>query len=409
MKHIVILGGGFAGVTCAKALVKKLKSTDVRITIIDKELLHWFHADFYEVATSPEEVTETQGLRDSVAVPIKTIFKSDSEVTCIKDTVVSIDPQKRTVQLALKGDIQYDYLVSALGSQACYYSIPGAKDFTLPLKSVTDALRIRNAIEFLVQRHRQDTTKRSLKIVVIGGGFSGVELAAELVGFVDLISWKHGYPREKIDVSIMEGATRVLSGLPEKVSKDTSTRLRDLGVILELNSHITEVADGFISLADGQRLSFDCAIWTAGVEGVEIPFTEFLQTDRCHRVLVNNAFQVEKFGNIFFIGDSAATAEKSDPPTASFAIAQAGFVARALIQVMHNQKPLPYKSHEAAYVIPLGGKFAIYVGKNFYTVGFFAYVIKLWRTFRYYTGLIGFSRAFSLMLKKQSLYEKNDA
>lgn len=408
MKHILVLGGGFAGVHAARTLVRAFgDGKNVQVTIVDAEGIHWFHADFYEIASSPQELTQIADLRTSIALPLKDIFASTA-VHVIKDNVESIDLQKQTVQLAHKGLLFYDYIVYALGSKPCYYGIEGADKYTTPLKSFQDSLRVRNDVEFLIQRHRQDVTKRELKIVVIGGGFSGVELAAELVGFVRFAAWKYGYPEEKISVAIMEAATRVLGAMPEQASHDASQRLHELGVRLEFNSCIAKVDPDFIELKDGAKLPYDYAIWTAGIEAQTAPLPAALPKDRCGRIVVDETLRLGKYHNAFFVGDTAAIGKYPDPPTALYAIQQGTYVARAILALMRNAIPEKYQPKDISFIVPLGGTHALFAGRNFYTIGYIGYVLKIWRVFRYYVSLMGFMRACRIMLVRQRVFSRND-
>lgn len=406
MKHIVILGGGFGGLSCAINLVKQFKPSEVRITLVDKEAYHSFHADLYEVATAPDEVTSVSQLQKSLMLSLSEVLGRHG-IAFVKGTVTSIDPEKREIRVGGRV-LAYDYTVCAFGSVTSYYNIPGAPEHTLPLKSFTDALRIRNAVEFLIQRHRQDTSKYVLRIGVVGGGFTGVELAAELSGLLNFLSWKYSYPRDKIEVLILEAGNRLLGGLPEQVVHVANRRLTDLGVHIQLNAHIVKVAERLVYLASGAVEECDLLLWTAGVEAVTLPFTTKLPTDRCHRIVVNEFLQTPQYHNIFFIGDNMCQDSSPDPTTASFAIHQARYVATALPFVVQNRRPRPYASKHLPFIIALGGRFAILASDKVYIKGRLAYLAKLYANFRYFKSLIGTTRALRWVFGKSRVYAKND-
>lgn len=406
MKQILILGGGFAGVTAAKKLSRIFATQgDIAITLVDKHAYHEYHADLYELATSPEELTNTQALAASVAIPFADIFR-ETKVKHLRAEVTGVDFNTKQVFLSHRS-LPYDYVLFTLGSQVNFYNIPGAKEFALPLKNIQDALRIRNSLEFTIQRHRQDVTKYNIRIVVVGGGFSGVELAAELVGYVDFLCWQNGYPREKVEIEIMEGANRLLCGLPDLAAGRAARRLKNLGVHVALNNHIIEVTNTLLYLANGERVEYDCLLWTAGIAGVHLQTTLELPLDRGGRIQVNEYLQVPAYHNAFFIGDSAITMY-ADPPTAQYAMHQASYVAYALPYFMKNRKPRGYMSKSFPYIIPLGGTWALFVGKHFTIQGWLAHVAKVWVTLQYYTKLVGLRRAVGIVRSKLIWYGRND-
>lgn len=406
MKHIVIIGGGFAGITCAVELSKAFgNGRDAHITVVDRERYLWFRGDFYEVASSPEEVTDIPGLKNSVTLPLEEILKPRG-IHYVHDEVVEVDAQRQRIMLKNTHALEYDYLVSALGSETCFADVLGVKEYALPLKSFTDALRIRNAIEFAIQQRRQDTTKRHLAIVIVGGGISGVELAAALAPMADFLSWKYTYPREKIDICIMEKERALLPALPVRISKDILARLHALGVRVETGIKITEISRDLISSADGQKRAYACVVWTAGVQSVKVPFVQALPKDGSGRILVNDALQVPKYHNIFFIGDQAHIEGVPSRSSAAVAIDQGKFAARQLLKVMLNRKPASYRRRNGAYIIGLGHRFAVYASDRLYTVGYVGYLLGLWRAFMYCKNLVGFVRAYSLVYRRYRLYNR---
>lgn len=410
MKQIVVVGGGFGGIACALSLARKLSAhSDAQITLVDRHPHHVGHTYLYEVASSPEELASIEQLRQSVAIPIKDIL-ADTKIKFHQGELKQVDPDQRELILD-QGKLNYDYLVLALGSTSNFYGIPGAEQYAIPLKSVRDSLAIRNRIGFLLDAHRQDLTKQSIRIVVAGGGFAGVEMAAELKGLLDFLSWKENYPRYKLEVMIVEGSNQLMPGLGEQVGRDVYARLKNFGFEIMLNSMISNVGEHFLEFKNGEKLAYDCLIWTAGVKANQVPFTKDMAVDRGNRLMVNSMFQIETYPNVFVIGDETCylgTDGRPLPGTARQAIDQGKYVGYALAQILHNKKPPAYVCKDYGYIVPLGGKWAILKSQRFYMKGYLAYVIRQLSWFHYFWAILGFTKAFRLAILENRLYGRND-
>ena len=192
MKKIIILGGGFAGLGLA---IKLAKTNFFDITLIDKNNYHLFTPNLYEVATAGEELNNMAELKESIALPIGKILNK-CKVRFIQAEVKVINSAKQFVETGGKV-LPYDYLVLAQGSKAEYFNIAGAEQFAIPLKTLSHAFRIKNQIEFAIESHKFDAQKPYVRIVVAGGGYTGVELVGGLSSMLDFLAWKYQYPREK--------------------------------------------------------------------------------------------------------------------------------------------------------------------------------------------------------------------
>jgi len=412
MKHIVIAGGGFAGVNCALKLDKTLpKNADVEITLVDRNPYHLAQAYLYEVATSPEEITTMAQLKQSIVVPIEDIF-AGTRVKFHKAEITQVDADKHEVSLQ-QGKLNYDYLVLALGSTSNFYGIPGADKYSIPLKTLRDSFAIRNRIGFLLDTHRMDTTKQTIRMVVAGGGFAGVEIAAELKGLLDFMAWKENYPRLKLEIVVVEGTNQLMPGMDPFVGKDVYDRLKSLGVVVMLNSMISNVDEHFIEFKNGEKMSYDCLMWTAGVKGVDVPFADMSKVsfDRGNRLMTNEMFQAQAYPNIFVAGDETCYMDKNGKPlpgTARQAIDQGKYIGYALAQVIENKKPAAYKCKTYGYIVPVGAKWAIFRTPRFYLRGFIAYAGRQLAWFHYYWTILGLRKALQIALLENRLYGRND-
>jgi NADH dehydrogenase len=407
MKQIVICGAGFGGLNCALELNRLMP--EASITLIDQSPYHILHAFLYEVAASDEEVTAMADMARSVAVPIKEVL-AGTKIVFRQGTIKSVDGAAKAVQLD-HGQINFDYLVLALGSGANFYGIPGAAEHSLTLKSLRDALSIRNRVEFLVETARLSATRTKLRFVVAGGGFAGVELAAELKGLLDFLSWKNNYPREFLELLIVEGAPQLMPGLAEKVARDTARRLDELGVKVQTKSLITNVTDSLLEFNTGEKLHYDALFWTAGVKANSVPVTPELVLDRGGRIQTTPYFQAQKQNSIFVVGDQTCfigTDGRPLPGTALQAIDQGKYVAGAITSFSKNKTPDPYQCKDFGYAVPLGGNWGIAITPHVYWKGYLiGFILKI-QWFRYLRRLIGLRQAFKLIWLQKKLYSKND-
>jgi NADH dehydrogenase len=410
MKQIVIAGAGFGGVSTALALNKNLRnSRDVQITLVDRKPYHTAHSYLYEVASSPEELTSLSELKQSVAIPLEDIF-AGTRVRIEYGTITKVSALQQRLELD-RGALSYDYLALALGSSPNFYGIPGAEQFSLPMKTVRDALMIRNRLQFVIEAHRWDTGKKLIRIVVAGGGFAGVETAAELKGLLDFLAWKEQYPRQQLEIMVVEGAHQLMPGMASRMATDVHNRLKDLGIIIRTNSLVTKVDEHFLEFNNGEKLEYDTLIWTAGVKANQVLFSEPIDLDRGNRAVTNERLQLAGHPNIFVIGDASCFLDKQGKPlpgTARQAIDQGKYVGAALAALVENRQPRPYSCKQFGYIVPLGGKWAIMAGRRLYMKGFWPYVFRQLGWLRYFWSVLGLRRAYELSILENRLYGRND-
>ena len=417
MKKIVILGAGYGGILTALGLSKKY-ANDFTITLIDRHDYQLFASNLYEVATADEELVSQRQLKKSIAIPLSEIL-SGHKVTFVQAEIGEINREQKTVAA---GDrkISYDYLIVAMGSISDYFGVAGAKDFSLPLKTLTDGLRIRNAIEFAIQTHRMDISKPNVRVVIAGGGYTGVEFAAELAKEMKFVAFKNQYPPEKIEIDIVEAMPQIIAGFSQRLSQDALNRLKKLGVRVQLSSPIAGVDQHFLSLSTGEKLEYDVLVWAAGVRAVTLPFTQPLELDKKGRI-VTNGFLQASLGNllssakpedsIFALGDCACVINadtRPAPPTAQDAVEQAKYLVYTLPLIAKNQKPLPYKGKKHGFIVALGGQWAIMDYGGFYFRGWVAYVVDQFAHINYYRKVVGWVRAFKYIAFQVDIYRRND-
>jgi NADH:ubiquinone reductase (H+-translocating) len=406
---IVIVGGGFGGLTCALKLREKLSPEDFSITLVDKRDYHVFNPSLYEVATAEEEFTSVQELTKSAAIPFKEITKGKG-IDFMKGELREVSQPEKRIHVSGKV-LHYDYLVLALGSQVDFFGIPGAEEYAIPFKTLTDSFRIRNAVEFLVQRGRDDTKQMRLRLVIAGGGYTGVELAGELAGFLDIVAWKNNFPREQLEVLVVEGAFNLIPGLDKRVGRDALSRLTELKVRTQLGSFVAKVTSQHIELSNAERLEYDLLAWTTGIKAVQPQFTVPVALGEKMKVMTNGYLQVEGEDAIFMIGDESCILDsegKPAPSTAQDAMRQAEYLAYALPLLIQNRRPNGFACEKHGIIVAIGGKWAIGKFNKFYFTGFFPYVLKRVADFRYFASLVGSVRAFRYLWMEVNLYTRND-
>jgi NADH dehydrogenase len=409
MKHIVIIGGGFGGISAAKNLAKFLHPGDAKVTLINKDPYHSFHANLYEIATSPEELTTNLELKKTVSIPLADILPKNVEL--IIASVTKIDHQSNKLETADGLTISFDYLIQSTGSKPCYFGIPGTEAFSSPLKSVYDALKIRSGLESMIELHRTDIKKPYVNLVIIGGGIAGVEFAAESIRLFNWLSFKYSYPRFKIQTLIIEAKNDLASGLDKKVGDIILSRLLSLGTRIKLNTKVTKVDSQYLDLENGEKIEYDFLVWTGGISANSELCSNSPNIGSQGRVMVSPYLELPKSHNIFLIGDLACIADKNNqfvPANATNAIDQGKYIASLIRDLIKNREPSAYKPKDSGFSIPIGGKWAVVVWKGFIITGFPGYVIRQLELLRYFIYLVGWLKGTKLFLSGLKLYSRND-
>jgi NADH dehydrogenase len=398
VKHIVILGGGFAGIAAIKELIKRRKElSEYKILLIDQHSFHLFTPSLYEVATSEEP-------QKNVAIPYKEIYPSF--VTHEKRIVKIIDVRKKRIEFVNSDVLLYDFLLISLGSESAYFSIPGLKEYSIALKSLADAVRIKNHIKTMCCKEGE--CKRKVQVIIGGGGFSGTELAAELLTYKDRLAKQHNLSQQCLDISIIQGSDRLLKELDEKVSNIAKKRLDDPQIHLCLNEHITEVTKTHVTTDKGNHYTYHMLIWTGGVKGNSVLEKSNLPVNKRGQIPVDAFLRVSAYDSVFAAGDCAQYIQegtKEPAPTVAQIAEEEGKIAGINIYRKIKHFPLlQYHMRHFGYVVPLRGHFAVtqFMG-NIRLVGFTGWLLQQVVFLRYLLGILPFIKAF----KKWNVFEQN--
>lgn len=373
---VVILGGGFGGLTAARALDK---TADV--TVVDRHNFQTFLPLLYQVSTA--------GLAaDHVAYPIRGALRKTS-VKFRMGSPILIDHKNKEVKLDSSEVLKFDHLIVALGSVTSDFGIPGVNEFALGMKSVHEALNIRAEImrRFEDLCRFEDETRFS--IAVVGGGPTGVEMAGAIAELVrGPLKSDEATAAAHIDVRLIEAGPRLLPPFAPSLSERTKKDLEKLGVKVMLNTAVKAIEHRKIILKDDSVLNSEITIWAAGVKGSDAIAQLNLPTVG-NRIAVEPTMQVKNYPYIWALGDIAGALGKDGRPlpmVAPVAIQQGKFIAKQIKRLI-SDKPLgDFKYLDKGSMATIGRNKAIVQVKGIKIAGPIAWLIWLWLHLFYLLG-----------------------
>ena len=298
--HVLILGGGFAGLYAAKAL----GAAPVRVTVVDRRNHHLFQPMLYQVATA--------GLNPSdIASPIRSILRAADNTEVLLADVASIDVPARQVRFTDGGAASYDYLIVATGARHSYFGHDEWEPLAPGLKSLEDALEIRRRVLLAFERAERETdpVRRHayLTFVIVGGGPTGVEMAgavAEIRRYALRRDFRRIDPGEAT-VMLLEGGPRVLPSYPESLSDEAKLELRRLGVEVRTETMVTDIRPGWVHAA-GWTIPTRTVVWAAGNTASPILKSLGAPLDRMGRAIVEPDCTIPGHPEVFVLGDAAS-------------------------------------------------------------------------------------------------------
>ena len=336
-----MLGAGFGGLT----FCRHFQHPEERITLVDRTNHHLFQPLLYQVATAGLSAPE-------IAQPIRSIFSDRPDITVLMDSVSRIDVEQKKVFLE-KSTLDYDFLVLALGGQTSYFGHPEWEQFAPGLKTLDDALRIRNDVLLAFEQAETETNPTQLEqlmtVAIVGGGPTGVELAgafAELARTVLKRDFRHIDPT-KARIILVEGAPRVLAHLPPDLSESARRQLEKLGVQVRTGVQVKNIRAGELELAGGEIIRAKNILWAAGVSATPLANQLGVELDKAGRVKVNPDLSVPGHPEIFAIGDMALVLEadgKPVPGVSPAAMQMGRHVAKLITREIGTPQPLTRSS-----------------------------------------------------------------
>src|ERR687892_746920 len=314
-KRIVILGAGYAGIFLATNIARYINEKAGEVIIVDRNHYHQLLQEIHLVAAGFRTANE-------VKIPILTLIDG-MNIKFIQSNTKQIRPDKNLVVLD-STEIKYDVLIICLGASTKYFNIKGAKENSLPLRSVADASLIYDKVsEFIKSNNNHD-------IVIVGGGATGVSLGGALS---DLI--KDSGKTNSISIKIIEVLPTILSGWDERLVKKVNEVLNEKGITIMTSTTVSGVENGgnSISVSQGSNIYSSLTIWTAGVKGYDLSIDPEVEKTKDGKIIVNEFCQIDRYPNIFSIGDIAAVKDENGklyPPLAQIAIREAKYLSKLI-------------------------------------------------------------------------------
>lgn len=394
IKHVVIIGAGFGGLQAVKKLAK---DKSVRITLIDRSNHHLFQPLLYQVASAVLSPAD-------IAIPIRSLMHKKKNVTVLMDTVTGIDKDSKEIILGDKR-ISYDYLILAAGAKTGYFGHNDWMKYTLGLKTLFDALRIRNRIlkSFEKAENHPEMAKDLMRYIIIGGGPTGVELSGSLAELSHSIINDdfRNIDTRKSDIILIEGGADLIPSFDRSLSVYAKKKLEKRNVRVMLNSKVIKIEDNkvFLKTQEGEKiLTANIIIWAAGVEAVYLNNTFGLPVDRQNRLIVNSFCSFRDHPEIFAIGDSINFKDKDGkilPGVSSVAMQQGRYAATAIRELIHGKELKPFRYKDKGSMATVGRKDAVADIFGIKFTGFIGWIMWLGLHLFYQ---VGFKNKVSILL-----------
>lgn len=361
MKRLVILGAGYGGL----ALAKKLDSISRGqnrwdINLIDQRDYHLIQVRIHEVAANSIPVAD-------VRVPFPDLLH-DHHVRLTQAKILKIDPVAKQVHTTA-GEIGYDRLVVGLGSTTDYHDIEGMAEYSYPMKDLEDAVSYRKAV---IQAFREATAPGAaplrkndprLTFVIIGGGLTGTELAAEMVDFCADLSHRFPAARSAYRIVLVESGPHLLSQLGPDNGDYIKEQLLRKNVVVLTNTFIDRMVPGLVHLSSGKLLKSNIVCWAGGVKAPAIIKESGFETSKDGRIPVNAYLQSKQFKDVYALGDNALALDprsgKPIPQTGQYAERQGWYLADCFAAELTGVKPQPYQPFSLGISVSLGRREAL--------------------------------------------------
>ncbi len=355
-KKVVIVGGGFAGIT----LTEHLDEDRFDVLLIDKLNHHQFQPLFYQVATSQLEPS-------SISFPFRKVFQYRKNLQIRMAEVLRVNPGSNSISTSI-GNFDYDYLVIASGCKTNYFGNPGLAKYTYSLKTTYDAIKIRNnVLQDFEDLLSADEYEREylLNIVIVGAGPTGVELAGAFAEIKRNILPKD-YPLidfKDLRIILLEGSPHTLNSMSPMARKTSEKYLKSLGVTVMTNTFVNDYDGKVVTLNNGEIIKSKRMIWAAGVTGNTIEGIDKNVIVQNGRMIVDRHNLVHGYSNIYAVGDVACMETpkypKGHPQVANVAINQAKYLARNLEALLKNKRLKDYEYFNKGSMATIGKNKAV--------------------------------------------------
>jgi NADH dehydrogenase len=415
--EIVIVGGGAGGLELASKLGRKLGPS--RVALVDSRLYHIWKPSLHEVAAGTLDIHQ-EGLSYQM-------LGHDNGFTFILGPMTGLDaPASRvTVGPVIGGGeevlperhVGYGSLVLAVGSTSNYFGVPGAADYTISLNATEDAERFRLKLLRLlagVQEHKEEGEDAGLDVVIIGGGATGVELAAELreaSGAYAVYGFSHLQARRDVHITLLEGAPRILAPLPERVSDAALELLNKRAIKVVTACRVTSIDQHTVHDAEGNTYHADLCVWAAGIRAPQFLDSIALPTSGSGQVEVDAHLRVKGVPGVYALGDCAACVDgkgKPVPPRAQAAHQQADYLRAAFLRRADGKpeqdKPYIYRDYGSlvslGHTTTVGSLMGALRGASWFVEGFVARMMYLSLHLMHHQAVLGSVRTATLAIAR---------
>jgi len=358
-KHIVIIGGGFAGINMAKELAHK---KELQVTLVDRNNYNFFPPLLYQVATGMLDIS-------SISIPFRTLFNGKKNLNFRIGELEEVIPNENKIKLST-GELDYDYLVIATGTKSNFFGMENIEKNSLPMKTVNQAIKLRNYLIMEAEKYSfctdEDEKRKMRNIVISGAGPSGVEIAGMIAEMRKrkLIDIYPAFTNEKLNIYLVDGAPTVLPPMRKKSQEYTLKSLKDLGVIVKLNKMVSDYKDDKVFFKDGETIETKTLIWTAGVTAIKFKGIPEESYEKGNRLSVDAFNKVNHTENIYAIGD--ACIQKTDknfpeghPQLGAVAQQQGESLAENFEAMVENKKRKPFKYNDKGTMAIIGDQKAV--------------------------------------------------
>ena len=391
--HVVIVGGGFAGLY----LAKRLRRAPVRVTLVDRRNHHLFQPMLYQVATAALNPAD-------IASPVRASLRRHRQVEVLLGEVERVDVAARMVHLADGAAIAYDYLAVAPGARHSYFGNPQWEAHAPGLKALEDALEIRRRVLLAFEQAEREPDAKArhqmLTFVVVGGGPTGVEVAgalAEIRRFALARDFRHIDPREAT-VMLLEGGPRILPSYPESLSRRAKEDLRRLGVDVRENTMVTGLTAEAVE-AGGWRIPSTTVVWAAGNQASPLLASLGAPLTAQGRVIVEPDCTIPGHPEVFVLGDAAWHEHAGEPPvpaTCPGGIQMGQYAAKAIRASIAGRPRKPFRFFDKGQLAVIGRGHAVADIGRFHFGGWAAWLFWALIHIAY---LIGFRNRLLVMIQ----------
>lgn len=359
-RNIVVLGAGFGGITALLKIHSLLENYGLlrqyNLVLVNNADYHLYTPALYEIASIPREDAAAIRLKSAFTIPIDDIIGPYPDIRFIGEEATKLDPRNHIITFKSGNRLNFEYAVIALGAETNYFSIPGLKEHSYPIKKFEDAVRLRNKVEELIK-----SSAGLLRIVICGAGATGVELSSEFVNFFGCLK-KELKSACRSEIILIEAGPEILAGFSPSVIRRAKRRLGKLGIKVLTSTMVKKVTTSAITIEGGKSFSYHLLIWSGGIAPPEVLKNFGLPLDKKGGIAVNEFLEAKS--RIYAIGDCATfinpKTQKTLPRNVPVAEAEARLAAKNIIASIRGQRPQKFAPMARyPFILAVGGKYAV--------------------------------------------------